>query len=43
VWLEKAFAEGSNAIAYMRPDYQHTQLARDPRYQGFYLRALTQQ
>jgi TolB-like protein/tetratricopeptide (TPR) repeat protein/predicted Ser/Thr protein kinase len=38
-WLEKAFAEGSNAIAYMRPDYQHTQLARDPRYQALLARA----
>jgi TolB-like protein/tetratricopeptide (TPR) repeat protein/predicted Ser/Thr protein kinase len=39
VWLEKAFAEGSNAIAYLRPDYQNGPLRSDPRYQAMLTRA----
>jgi eukaryotic-like serine/threonine-protein kinase len=39
LWLEKAFAEGSNAIAYLRPDYRHSQMSRDPRFQALLARA----
>jgi serine/threonine-protein kinase len=43
VWLEKAFAEGSNAIAYLAVDYQNAPLnaplQRDPRFQALLARA----
>ncbi|MGH7650457.1 MAG: protein kinase domain-containing protein [Gemmatimonadaceae bacterium] len=39
VWLEKAFAEGSNAIAYLLPDYRGSRVALDPRYQTLLARA----
>ncbi len=38
-WLEKAFAEHSNAIAYLAVDYQNTPLKRDPRFQTLLSRA----
>jgi len=38
-WLEKAFAERSNAIAYLAVDYQNAPLQRDPRFQALLARA----
>jgi TolB-like protein/tetratricopeptide (TPR) repeat protein/predicted Ser/Thr protein kinase len=38
-WLEKAFAEHSNAIAYLAVDYQHAPLQRNPRFQALLARA----
>ncbi|MEO8910167.1 MAG: protein kinase [Gemmatimonadaceae bacterium] len=38
-WLEKAFAEHSNAIAYLAVDYQNAPLQRDPRFQALLARA----
>ena len=38
-WLEKAFAERSNAIAYLAVDYQNAPLRRDPRFQALLARA----
>lgn len=39
IWLEKAFAEQSNKIAYLAVDFQNTRLGRDPRFQGLLARA----
>lgn len=39
IWLEKAFAERSNAIAYLAVDYQHDPVQRDPRFQSLLARA----
>lgn len=39
VWIEKAFADRSNAIAYLALDYRHSPLARDPRYKAMLVRA----
>ena len=33
-WLDKAFAEQSNAIAYLAVDYQNNPIQRDPRFQA---------
>jgi len=38
-WLEKAFAERSNAIAYLAVDYQNAPLRHDPRFQALLARA----
>jgi TolB-like protein/tetratricopeptide (TPR) repeat protein len=38
-WLEKAFDEHSNAIAYLAVDYQNDPLRRDPRFQALLARA----
>jgi len=38
-WLEKAFAERSNAIAYLAVGYQNAPLRRDPRFQALLARA----
>ena len=38
-WLEKAFDEHSNAIAYLAVDYQHDPLRLDPRFQALLARA----
>ena len=39
VWLEKAFAEGSNAIAYLASDYRSSKVRQDPRYLALLARA----
>jgi hypothetical protein len=38
-WLDKAFAEQSNAIAYLAVDYQNNPIQRDPRFQARLARA----
>jgi TolB-like protein/Tfp pilus assembly protein PilF len=39
LWLDKAFAERSNAIAYLAADYRSSQVRQDPRYQALLARA----
>ena len=39
LWLDKAFAERSNAIAYLAVDYRRSELRHDARYQALLARA----
>ena len=39
VWMEKAFAERSNAIVYLAGDYEGTPLRSDPRFHALLVRA----